>query len=224
PCIYGERVGLGRSYVKLDGRLNYAAWVEGVRDGRAYVSDGKSHLMDFRVNDLQAGTRRSEVKLDGAATVRVTAMVAARLDAQPDEKMRERRYDQQPYWDVERARVEGTREVPVEVVVNGQPVAKKNIVADGSMRDVAFDIPIERSSWIALRILPSSHTNPVFVTVANRPVRASRRSAEWCLKAVDQCWSQKAPKISAQERAEAEQAYEHARRVYRRIVAESDPD
>ncbi len=49
PCIYGERVGLGRSYVKLDGKLNYDAWCEGIRAGRNYVSDGKSHLMDFKV-------------------------------------------------------------------------------------------------------------------------------------------------------------------------------
>ncbi|MDG2126325.1 MAG: CehA/McbA family metallohydrolase, partial [Verrucomicrobiales bacterium] len=31
PCIYGERVGLGRSYVKLDGRLTYNDWCEGIR-------------------------------------------------------------------------------------------------------------------------------------------------------------------------------------------------
>ncbi|HEV2762092.1 MAG TPA: CehA/McbA family metallohydrolase, partial [Pyrinomonadaceae bacterium] len=29
PCIYGERVGLGRSYVKIDGKLDYDAWCEG---------------------------------------------------------------------------------------------------------------------------------------------------------------------------------------------------
>ena len=33
PCIYGERVGLGRAYVKIDGRLSYNAWCEGVRRG-----------------------------------------------------------------------------------------------------------------------------------------------------------------------------------------------
>jgi hypothetical protein len=222
PCIYGERVGLGRSYVKLDGRLSYDAWVEGVREGRAYVSDGKSHLMDFSVNGQAVGTNGSEVKLLQSQTVRVTAQVAARLDAQPNETIRARRGDEQPYWELERARVAGTREVPVELIVNGQPRAKKMIVADGATREVTFDVPVERSSWVALRILPSSHTNPVFVTVAGRPVRASRRSAEWCLKAVDQCWSQKSPKFSAQERAEAEAAYEHARQVYRRIVSESE--
>jgi hypothetical protein len=221
PCIYGERVGMGRSYVKLDGNLNYDAWVKGLQDGRSYVSDGKSHLLDFRVNNLLIGTEGSELKLDTPQRVRVTAKVAALLDEKPNETIRGRRYDQTPYWDIERARVASTREVPVEVVVNGQVVATKTIVADGTLRDVAFDIPVERSSWIALRILPSSHTNPIFVIIGGRPVRASRRSAEWCLKAVDQCWSQKAPKISARERIEAEKAYEYARQVYRRIMAES---
>jgi hypothetical protein len=41
------------------------------------------------------------------------------------------------------------------------------------------------------------------------------------LKAVDQCWTQKAPKIAAAERSEAEKAYEVARQVYRKIVLES---
>jgi hypothetical protein len=87
---------------------------------------------------------------------------------------------------------------------------------------VAFDVPLERSSWVALRILPSSHTNPVFISVGDKPIRASRRSAEWCLKSVDQCWSQKLGRISAKEREEAAKAYEHAREVYRRILAESE--
>jgi hypothetical protein len=222
PCIYAERVGMGRSYVQLDGRLDYDSWVKGIRDGRSYVSDGKSHLMDFRVDGLEVGTRGSELKLDAPRKVRVTARVAALLAPAPDEALRARRSDQTPYWDIERARIGDTREVPLELVVNGRAVARKNILADGSLREVSFDVSIERSSWVALRILPSSHTNPVFVIVGGRPIRASRRSAEWLLAAVDQCWSQKGPKISERERAEAERAYEAARQVYRRIVAESD--
>jgi hypothetical protein len=223
PCIYGERVGLGRSYVKLD-KLSYDGWAEGVRDGRAYVSDGKSHLIDFRVNDVMAGTQKSELKLDRTETVRVTARVAARLDEQPNEAISKLRYDQKPYWDLERARIGSSREVMVELIVNGQAVAEKKIIADGSMREISFDAKIERSSWVALRIPASSHTNPIFVIVGDKPIRASRRSAEWCLKAVDQCWSQKAPKIAAKERDEAAKAYEHARQVYRRILAESEID
>ncbi|MEK7832584.1 MAG: CehA/McbA family metallohydrolase, partial [Acidobacteriota bacterium] len=221
PCIYGERVGLGRSYVKLDGKLNYDNWVAGIDDGRAYVTDGKSHLLDFQVNGSAMGVSGSELKLDKPQMVRVTTKVAARLDEQPNEAIRKLRYDQKPFWDLDRSRIGVTREVPVELIVNGQPVAKKTILADGTIREVAFDAPISQSSWVAIRILPSSHTNPIFVTVDGQPIRASRRSAEWCLKAVDQCWTQKAPKISAKERSAAEAAYEHARQVYRKILAES---
>jgi hypothetical protein len=222
PCIYGERVGLGRVYVKLKEKLDYETWVDGVRHGRSYVSDGKSHLMDFRANDLLVGTSGSELNLSKPETVRISAKVAARLEDQPNEAIRGRPYNQKPYWDIERARVGNTREVPVELILNGKAVARKNLLAEASIRDVAFDVPIDRSSWVALRILPSSHTNPIFITVGGKPVRASRQSAEWCLKAVDQCWSQKAPKISTAERPEAERAYEQARQVYRKILAESD--
>ena len=222
PCIYGERVGLGRSYVKLDGKLSYDNWVAGIDDGRAYVTDGKSHLLDFQVNGAAMGVNGSELKLTKPQLVKVTAKVAARLDEQSNEAIARRPYAQQPYWDLERSRIGSTREVPVELIVNGRPVAKKTILADGAVRELTFDAPIEQSSWVAIRILPSSHTNPIFVTVDGQPIRASRRSAEWCLKAVDQCWSQKAPKISAKERPAAEAAYEHARQVYRRILVESN--
>ena len=88
-------------------------------------------------------------------------------------------------------------------------------------RPIAFDYKIDRSSWVALRILPSSHTNPIFVLVDDKPIRASRKSAEWCLRAVDQCWSQKAPQIRLEERGEAERAYEFAREAYRQRLTES---
>jgi uncharacterized lipoprotein NlpE involved in copper resistance len=103
-------------------------------------------------------------------------------------------------------------------------VASETIAADGTLRDLSFDVPIVRSCWVAVRILPSSHTNPVWVLVGGRPVRASRRSAEWCLKGVDQCWSQKERFIAAAEREQAMADYEHARRTYRRLLAESDED
>ena len=221
PCIYGERVGLGRSYVKLPTPWTYEDWCEGIRAGRNYVSDGASHLLDLKVNDTRMGEGASELKLDAPATVRVSARVAARLDEKVDDRIRRTPVGEKPYWHIERARIADTREVPVEVIVNGQPVATKNIVADGKFNDVTFDVKLDRSSWIALRILPSSHTNPIFALVAGKPVRASRQSAEWCRKAVDQCWSQKERSYAEPEKAEARAAYDHAREIYDRILTES---
>ena len=221
PCVSGDRVGMGRSYVKLDGALDYGAWCDGLRQGRAYVSDGKSHLMEFRADDVRVGERGSELRLRRAATVRVRVRAAGLLPVRPES---DRGLRPDFFWDLERARVAGTRDVPVELVVNGVSVARQTLAADGSPRDLTFEVPIARSSWLAVRILPSSHTNPIWVLVGGRPVRASRRSAEWCLKGVDQCWSQKQRFIASDELDVAKADYEHARRTYRRLVAESDTD
>jgi hypothetical protein len=221
PCIYAEKVGLGRSYVKLDGKLDYDQWCEGVRAGRNYVSDGKSHLMEFKVNDLAVGEHSSELDLSQSGIVKVTAKVAARLNEQPNPALQNLDYAKQPYWDIERARIRDTREVPVELIVNGYPVAKQNIVADGNLQEMSFDVKIDRSSWVALRILPSSHTNPIWVRVGGQPMSPSRRSAEWCLKGVDQCWSQKKRFIKASEMADAEAAYDHARKAYQTLLSEA---
>jgi hypothetical protein len=224
PCVYDEKVGLGRSYVKLDGKLDYDAWCEGIRLGRNYVSDGKSHLMNFKANDVAMGEGGSELRLAQPGRVRLTARVAARLNEEPNPQIQLSSYEKKPYWDIERARIGATREVPVEVVVNGVAVAKRTIVADGREQDVAFDIDVTQSSWVALRILPSSHTNPIFVLVGGKPIRASRRSIEWCLKGVDQCWSQKERFIKPAELDDAKAAYAHARDTYRRLLSESTVD
>ncbi len=220
PCIYGERMGLGRSYVRQKGRVDYADWAEGIREGRNYVSDGKSHLLDFKVDQAEMGANGSELKLERPRQVHVTANVAGLLNVKPDEAVRKTPYDQKPYWDLERARVAETRSVPVELIVNGEAVTRQNIVADGVTRPISFDVKIERSSWVALRILPSSHTNPIWVTVGGKPVRASRQSAEWCLKAVDQCWKMKGPQIRIAEQGEAARTYEAAKAEYRQRLAE----
>jgi hypothetical protein len=221
PCIYDGRVGIGRTYARIDGTLTYPAWLAGLRTGRSYVSDGRSHLVDFKVDGVDVGRGGSEIKLSAARTVAVQVRAAAYLDPLPNESMRNRPLDLPPFWDVERARIGTGREVPVQLVVNGKVAATRDVPADGQLRDVAFEVAIDRSSWIAVRILPSSHTNPVFAIVGDKPIRASRRSAEWCLAAVNQCWTQKAPAIRAAERNDARAAYDHAREVYKRLIAES---
>lgn len=222
PCIYGERIGLGRVYVKLPGALDFNEWAEGIKLGRSYVSDGLSHLIDMKVNDLELGEKESQLDLPSAGTVKVTAKVSALLAERPNLKIRLRSLAEQPYWHVERARVGDSRRVPVELIVNSQVVDRKEIVADGHLEEVSFDAPIAKSSWIALRIPASSHTNPVYVQVAGKPIRASKKSAEWCVKSVDQCWSQKKRLIRSSELATAEKAFNEARAVYQKIAGESE--
>lgn len=222
PCLSGERVGVMRSYVKIDGRLTYDSWCEGIRAGRCYVSDGFSHIIDFEAGGRPVGVDGSELRLAAPGSVRVKARVAALLADSPDRAVQYLPADQKPFWNIERARIGATRRVPLELIVNGESVATQEVTADGTLRDVVFEAPVARSSWVALRIRASSHTNPIFILVGGKPIRPSRRSVAWCLEGVDRCWSQKERFIAPAELPEARRAYEHARAVYRARLDECD--
>lgn len=226
PCIYDERVGMGRSYAKLD-TLTFDDFAQSIKDGANYVSDGKSHIVDFRVDDAEPGKNESELQVKGAKKVRVSARIAAYLPEVQENTgkyIAHRRANQPPYWDIERARIGDSRDVKVELIVNGYPVDSKIMKANGEFTDILFEPKIDFSSWIALRIYQSSHTNPVFVIVDGKPIRPSRRSAEWCAQSVDRCWEMKRGAMREDERAAAEAAYKEARRMYEQAAAEAVSD
>ena len=223
PCIFDERVGLARSYFKTDGGLTYDGFVEAVKKGRAYVSEGHAHLMDFAVNGLEVGTRNSQLTYSQKQTLTISAKVAAYLSEQQDEvgeAIADRDPTKQPYWHIERTRIGKSRKVAVELIVNGFPVDTTEITADGKLTDVRFTYSLSQSGWVALRIYPGAHTNPIFVEIGGKPIR-EQKSIEWCLKAVDQCWNQKAKHIAEAEKAEAKKAYEQAKETYQKLLAEA---
>jgi hypothetical protein len=224
PCIFDERVGMARSYFKPQGKLSYDSYVDAIQKGRSYVSEGNSHIIDFSVNGLEAGVNGSKLDVKRNQSVKITSKVIANLAQQQDEAgttIAQSVLTEPPYWHIERARIGATGKVRVELIVNGHPVDSSEITADGKWNDVSFNYSIDRSSWIALRVYPSSHSNPVFVHVEGRPVR-EKKSAEWCRKAVDQCWRMKQGNIRAEEKTSAEAVYNQARAVYDKIIADSE--
>jgi hypothetical protein len=212
-----------------DEPLDFDHWVDGIRDGRSYCSEGLSHLYDFSVNGLGVGEkgadgRASFLALKSGEPLKIKVNAAAMLEEIPRDDIRNKRLDQGPNWHVERARIGDTRSVPVELIINGQPVERREIEADGSVNELSFDYKPTQSCWVALRIFPSSHTNPVFVEIDGKPIRASKKSAQWCLDAVDVCWNAKLPGMREEERETAAAAYEKARQAYRQILAEATAD
>jgi hypothetical protein len=224
PCVTGDRVGVGRSYVKLDqrpvGNAGYEAWVRALIGGRLYCGDGRSHFLEFKVNGRR--TAEGDVALKSPGAVHVEALVAARLEPEITPENTPRRILPGWGWHLEWARIGKTREVPVELIVNGFAVEKTALFADGTPRSIRFKAPIARSSWVALRILPSAHTHPVFVQVAGKPIRASRKSAEWCRACVDKVWEVKSPFMRESERPAAAEAFDHARKTYDQIASECE--
>ena len=229
PCMSGTRVGQGRSYVQLgkQARVEYPQWCRAIARGRSYVSDGYAHALDFAVDGKTSG---DELQLGkpGRVTVKATVAFSPETPLEPayggvipvggrrhvgDTVIMRETLSPDPVYQ------RGQR--LVEVVVNGRVAASREVPADGREHAVEFPVPIERSSWIAVRQFPQLHTNPVNVLVAGRPIRASRASAQWALACIDQLWRVRARQIAPAERADAEKAYEEARAIYRRIASES---
>jgi len=208
PCISGSRVGQGRVYVQLGkiDRIDFASWCEGLAKGRSYVSDGYAHALDFRVGGVPTG---GELKIDQPGTVKVTARVAFAREM--------------PLGTAVGGSMPQGSNRQVELVVNGKVVADKIIPADDKVHEIEFQIPIERSSWVALRHFPQMHTNPVNVLVGGKPIRASRQSALWCLGVIDQLWRVRGSDLG-DEKEEARRAFDQAIAIYRRIAAESFDD
>ncbi|MBI4664572.1 MAG: CehA/McbA family metallohydrolase [Verrucomicrobia bacterium] len=233
PCMSGARVGQGRIYVQLGPveRIDFSAWCKGVAEGRSYVSDGYAHALEFFVDGKPAG---SDVNLAQAGDIKVTAKVAfssqtplevAHGGVFPAGGMRlvgdtvnlhEPSNRPAESWLAPDKRL-------VELVVNGKPVASRDVPADDRVHALEFSVRVDRSSWVALRHFPQLHTNPVNVLLSGKPIRASRKSALWCLGCIEQLWRVRGPTIAAPEREQARATFWEAIDRYREIAREA-PD
>jgi hypothetical protein len=158
------------------------------------------------VNEKSAGDK---VKLREPGKVTVKARVAFAADA--------------PLGTANGGKLPDSKTRLVEVIVNGMVIATQVVPADDKEHELTFFVPIEKSSWIAVRHFPQMHTNPVDVIVADLPIRASRKSALWAIGTIEQLWRVRAGVIAAEERAEAERVFQWAIQRYQKIAEESPP-
>ncbi len=228
PCMSSRRVGQGRVYVQLGDvpSLDFTEWCEGLRQGRSYVSDGFAHAVLFEVNGAAPG--RQDVQLSVPGSIQVRAKVAFASEQPkavayggivPAGGRRVVGDTVNLHAPRDSGTVQGGSRL-VEIVVNGEAVARREVEADGAIHDLEFQVPITQSSWIALRQFPQLHTNPVQVIVADQPIRASRDSARWCAETIKLLWTNRRRFIAEDERDEAKQAYDRAISTYARIAKE----
>jgi hypothetical protein len=176
PCISGSRVGEGRVYVqmgKID-RIDFPVWAKGLAEGRSYVSDGYAHALSFSVNGKAAGEK---VQLDKAGNVSVKAQLAFAKDT--------------PLGTAKGGQVPAGEERKVDIIINGEVARSITLPANDQVQSFEFELPIKRSSWVAIRQFPQLHTNPVEVIVDGAPIRASRKSALWCIGTIEQLWRER---------------------------------
>lgn len=196
-------VGSMRTYVRTpDGELTMDGWFQGIRDGNSFVTSGP--LIKFTVDGRGPG---EELDLDRPGEVRVHGRV----------------------WGV----------VPmerVELVVDGDVVRSWEPAGDRTSLDIDDTLAIGASGWIHLRVegapedrwpldtsYPQAFTNPVWVTVAGRPIR-SVAAADYALRWIDklQVMAELWPGWRSEwEKEHVYGQFEEAREVYRRRGAEA---
>jgi len=229
PCMSGERVGQGRVYVQLGpvNQIDFGAWCNGLAKGRSYVSDGFAHALAFMVDGVAPGYNDLLLAAPDKVRIRAAVAFAPELPAAVAHGMMFPPDGKRFVGDTVTLHGPRTEEVIrggqrlVEIVVNGKPVATKEVLADGQAHDLDFEIQIHQSSWVALRQFPQLHTNPVHVLVGGKPIRASRTDALWCIETIEQLWRAREGAIAASERAEARRTFDEAIEKFRRIAKEA---
>ena len=194
--------GHGRAYVHVEGDFSYDAWVDGLKHGRTFVTNGP--MLEFSVNGEGPG---AVIRLDkpGKVTVRgrfrsadpVTSFLLLR-DGETA---------------TEADLPDGARSGEIETEIG--------IERSGWLALRASGPPCERSMMRPM----GAHTSPVYVEVAGRPAD-SARDAAFFLKWIDRLETdlRSRDRIPAEEWPEVEAHLEQAREAYRKLIRESDPN
>ena len=232
PCMSGNAVGQGRVYVQMQqtDAIDFTKWCRGLAEGRSYVSDGYAHSLEFSCTGNEAAVARSGdlLKLDAPGKVKLKTRVALAPRMPLSIAYATRRSEGGQRFVGDTVTLHGSRtdawadtgKRTLEVIVNGVAVASRPLDGDGETREFEFEVPLEKSSWIATRIFPHMHTNPIEVRLADQPIRASRDSARWCIETIEQLWRVREKNIATSEREAAKKTFDEAIAIYRSRMAE----
>ena len=123
----------------------------------------------------------------------------------------------------------------IEVIVNGKVAAQEEVAAGDQtgvrVKRLEVELPLERSSWIALRVRgadhPSvfdgpawAHTSPVFVQVAGQKI-ASREEAKYFVDWIEQMLQVVAARnryASPENRQQVESLFRRAQNEFRKMA------
>jgi hypothetical protein len=123
----------------------------------------------------------------------------------------------------------------LEVVRNGEVIARLHPISNGTRADTSFSIPVKESGWFLLRayapagrhpvfdLMPLGTTSPIYVTVGGVPIR-SARDARYFLQWVDRLRANAAAFAGwndARERSQVLERLDVARAAWVRLGGEA---
>jgi len=194
PAQISTVPGRERFYTKVEGPFSYASWLEGIRKGRTFVTNGP--LLEFQVNGVEMG---GEVFLDKAGPVAVDARV--RFDP-----ARERVDTLEVIQNGEVLQSFAGEEAASEISARFRPEMKESswlaVRVSGKKRDEALPLP------------SVAHSAPIYVTPKGGPGLAAHPRA----KAIAEAWRARLEKLEADARVKANpelrEAVQSARKHY----------
>jgi TolB protein len=148
-------VGLNRVFVHTGTFLWHGAWLDSLRAGRTFATNGP--LLTLTIDGHEIG---DEIRLNGAATLHVHATLASIVPVDH-----------------------------LELVGASGVAASATLTGDHTTATADWNVPVTTSGWYTLRAYadsasdvimdtyPFATTSPIYVTVANQPVRSPSDAA-----------------------------------------------
>ena len=197
-----EPLGGDRVYVKTVGPLTMQSWLEGLKGGRTFVTNGPVPTLE-----VQGKGPGETCELAATGNLRVSATVEGYVPFNA-----------------------------IELIVNGKVAAYEKVEAGQRIKRIDIELPIDRSSWIAMRVRgpdhPTvfdgpvwAHTSPVYVMVAGQKI-ASRPDAQYFVDWIEQMLRVVAARNrypSVQDRRQVEMLFRRAQDEFRKMVDASQP-
>jgi hypothetical protein len=188
--------GSDRVYVKIGGDFSYESWIEELKAGRTFVTNGP--MLDFSVNTMFVG---DTLQLETTTDVRCLCRV-------------------QSQFPVDRIELIYNGQVVAEIPVDGDA---RSVTSERSLNlDKSGWIAL-RASGPREPDQPSAtlfaHTSPIYVEIADRPLDA-REDAEYFLQWTDRLWEsvRRRDRIPSRHRADVEAQVFEARDVFARLA------
>jgi hypothetical protein len=202
PCNDNEPLGKLLTYVKVKDQLTYNKWIQGIKNGKTVVArNGHNEFIDMKINGKYGPGDEIKLKDKGTVTIEVKWTAVKELTGR------------------------------IELVSNGKVVASK----EGTVKPKVPLIlkttqPIKESSWLCARRMNEaeheSHTGAAFITINNKPVRASAGDAKFFVAWIDNILKNIAPsgkwnRYFTHDPDVVQQRYVKARDIYNRIATEA---
>jgi hypothetical protein len=150
------------TYVQVkDKPMTYRKWLEGIKNGRTVVAlNGHAEFLDLKVNGKSGPGDEIKLKNKGTVTIDVKWTAIKELTGR------------------------------IELVCNGKVVASQPGTAKpGEPIILKATQEFTKSGWICARRMDEkghqSHTAAVYITVKNKPVRASAEDAQYFVRWID---------------------------------------